>query len=92
MPATQQLTITLPSNTLESIRSKVSKGEFASEEEFIEAAIVESLLPPYTQGDLDHWIATEGVRRYDEMRANPSLRMTSDEVFASLDMDDEELS
>ena len=89
--ATQQLTVTLPVDTIEIIQSRVSSGKYANESEAIEAAIVQSLLPPHSESGLEHWIATEGVRRYDELKANPSIGLTSDEVFASLDLDPEEL-
>jgi Arc/MetJ-type ribon-helix-helix transcriptional regulator len=85
MPATQQLTITLPTDAIEIIESRVSSGRYANQSEAIEAAIVESILPPHDESGLQHWIATEGVRRYDEMRADPSRRLTSDEVFEHLE-------
>ena len=85
MPATQQLTITLPTDVVEMIDSMVSSGEYANESEAIEAAIVQSILPPVDESGLERWIATEGVRIYDAMRADPSRRLTSDEVFAELE-------
>jgi hypothetical protein len=55
-----------------------------------DAAFIQSILPPHSESDLEHWIATEGVRIYDEMRADPSRGMTSEEVFASLGIAEED--
>ena len=88
--ATEQITITLPKDVIDIVRSKVSSGEYTNESEFIEAAVIEASLPASSDAGLEHWIATEGVRRYDAMRADPSRGLTAEQVFSSLDMEPEE--
>ena len=83
--ATQEFTITLPKDVVEIIRSKVSSGEYTSESDFVETAIIESLLPIPTDSGLDHWIQTEGARRCAAMDADPSRGLTIEEAFAGLE-------
>jgi hypothetical protein len=42
MPATEQLTITLPSALAQSIRAKVAAGEYASESDYVCESVVMS--------------------------------------------------
>jgi antitoxin ParD1/3/4 len=84
---TQQFTITLPTDVVEIVRSKVSSGEYASESDFIEAAIVDSTLSVPVDGGLEHWIQTEGARRCAALDADPSSGLTLEETFADLDDD-----
>ncbi|HEY5329814.1 MAG TPA: hypothetical protein VIJ79_08030 [Acidobacteriaceae bacterium] len=91
--ATQEFTVTLPRDVVEIIRSKVSSGEYASESDFVEAAIVErALFSEPNPAGLEHWIATEGVRRYDAMKADPSRGLTTEQVFANLDIELDDVS
>jgi antitoxin ParD1/3/4 len=85
--ATQEFTITLPKDVVEIVRAKVSSGQYASENEFIETAIVEAARPSHDDG-LEHWIQTEGVRRCEAMDADPSRGLTFEEIKASLEQDD----
>jgi antitoxin ParD1/3/4 len=91
--ATQEFTVTLPKDVVEIIRSKVSSGEYASESAFIEDAIVEmAIFADQDPSGFERWIATEGVRRYDAMKADPSRGLTTEQVFANLDIEIEDLS
>ena len=91
--ATEEVTITLPKTIVEIVRAKVSSGEYASESDFVEDAIRERTLfsEPDTAG-FEHWVATEGVRRYDAMKANPSRGLTPEQVFSNLDIEVEDVS
>ncbi len=95
MPTTEPLTLTLRPDLSQIVRSKVKSGEYASELDFVEsaleAAIVDSILAPISASDFAHWVATEGVRRYDAMRADPSRGLTSEQVFANLGIEDEDV-
>jgi antitoxin ParD1/3/4 len=87
--ATEQFTVTLSTDVLEFVRSKVSAGEYATESDFIEAAIVQSIFPaPSTDADLVHWMNTEGARRCAALDANPSSGLTLEEAFAGLEDED----
>jgi antitoxin ParD1/3/4 len=90
--ATEKVTITLPKAVVDIVRAKVSSGEYASESDFVEDVILGSALlsEPDSIG-LEHWIATEGVRRYDAMKADPSRGLTSEQVFANLDIEPEDV-
>ncbi len=89
MPAAEQILVTLPPDVLEIVRSRMKAGSFANESEVIADAIVETVLPPINALDLDEWIRTEGVRRYDAMRADPSRALTEKQVFAGLCVEEE---
>lgn len=86
---TRQLTITLPARLADEVQAKVASGEFANEAEVIEAALDALTLPAEDPG-LDHWIATEGVRRYNAMIADPSQCLTLEQLNAALDADEQE--
>ena len=91
MPATQQLTITLPNEIAEAVKSRVASGEYATESELFAEAVLDFILfPEVNDADLEHWIATDGVRRYDAMKADPSRGLTSEQVFANLGLESEE--
>jgi antitoxin ParD1/3/4 len=85
MPATEQLVIDLPADVLDLVRSRVASGKYANESEVIQEALLDTILPPIHTERLEHWIRTEGVRRYDAMRADPSRSLSIDEAFAGLD-------
>jgi len=88
----QDFTVKLHSDVIDIVHAKVSSGEYASETDFVESAIVGSLLPPLSSDGLSHWIATEGVRRYDAMKADPSRGRTPEEVLANLGIAEDEES
>ena len=86
--ATQDLTVMLRTDVVEIIRAKVSSGEYATESEFIEAAIVEmAIFSDQDPAGLERWIATEGVRRCEAMTADPSRGLTLEQAFANLDIE-----
>ena len=85
MSATEQLVIDLPVDVLDLVRSRVASGRYANESEVIREALLDTILPPIQTESLEHWIRTEGVRRFDAMRADPSRSLSIDEAFAGLD-------
>jgi Arc/MetJ-type ribon-helix-helix transcriptional regulator len=87
---TLHLTITLPKDVAQHLRDEVAKGLYGSESEYIESMLQsETLFPPVNQDELTEWIKTEGVRRYDATRADPSRAQTEEQTFAGL-CDEEE--
>ena len=88
MPSAAQITITLSLEAIERVRSKLERGGFADESEVIENAILDSILPPQEEARNEQWIRTEGVRRYDAMRTEPSRGLTADQAFAFLDVEE----
>jgi len=88
---TLNLTITLPKDVAQHLRDQVAKGRYASESEYIQSILQsETLFDPVDQNELTHWIETEGVRRFDAMRADPSSALTEAEAFAGLCNEEEE--
>lgn len=81
MRTTQQLSITLPKAMAELVRERVDAGEYASESEVIRDAL-RSLQA--RDRALEHWLQTEVVAAYNEVRADPASRVSSDEVRARL--------
>jgi Arc/MetJ-type ribon-helix-helix transcriptional regulator len=88
MPQTEQLIIDLPSDVADLVRTRMATGKYANESAVIKEALIDTILPPLQAADIDKWIRTEGVRRYDTMRADPSRALTLDEAFAGLDTED----
>jgi Arc/MetJ-type ribon-helix-helix transcriptional regulator len=87
---TLHLTITLPKDVAQHLREEVAKGLYASESEYVQSMLQsETLFPPIDHDELTEWINTEGARRYDLMRADPSRALTEDQVFEGL-LDTEE--
>jgi Arc/MetJ-type ribon-helix-helix transcriptional regulator len=88
MRSTEQLVIDLPSDVADLVRSRMASGKYANASAVIEEALIDTILPPMKAVDLDEWIRTEGVRRYDTMRTDPSRGLTLEEAFAGLDTED----
>jgi Arc/MetJ-type ribon-helix-helix transcriptional regulator len=88
---TLHLTITLPKDVAQHLHEQVAKGQYASESEYIECMLQsETLFPSMDQDQLTRWINTEGVRRYDAMRADPSRALSEEQAFAGLCGEDED--
>jgi Arc/MetJ-type ribon-helix-helix transcriptional regulator len=88
MPTTEQLVIDLPTDIADLVRSRMASGKYTNESAVIEEALIDTILPPIQADDLDEWIRTEGVRRYDAMRADPSRAISIEEAFAGLDTEE----
>lgn len=84
MPATEQLTVTLPTDIADLVRSRMASGKYANESAVIEEALIDTILQPINQDELTRWMNTEGARRLEGMHADPSIGLTVDEAFAGL--------
>jgi antitoxin ParD1/3/4 len=78
---TQQFSVTLPNEMADMVRAKVSSGEYASESEVIRDGL--RALQARDQA-LEKWLRTEVAAAYDEMKADPSKGISSDEVLEAL--------
>ena len=86
----ERLTIILPSAMADAMKEKVAAGEYGSESDLVCEALVPFLtLDPIDPIAFEEWMATEGVRIYDEMQANPSLGKTETEAFEFLNQHQE---
>ncbi len=88
MPTTEQFLIDLPSDVADLVRSRIATGKYANESAVIEEALIDTILPPLDSIETDEWIRTEGVRRYDAMRADPSRALSIEDAFAGLDTEE----
>jgi len=88
MPTIEQFLIELPSDVADLVRSRIATGKYSNESAVIEEALIDTILPPLDSIENDEWIRTEGVRRYDAMRADPSRALSIEEAFAGLDAEE----
>lgn len=77
MRTTRQLSITLPNDMSDALRERVASGAYASESEVVR----DGLRALFAQGKaVESWLRTEVAEAYDELRANPSRAISSDEM------------
>ncbi len=81
MRTTKQLSITLPHEMAEMVRTKVESGEYASESEVIRDGLRALQLH---ERALESWLREEVAPAYDAMKADPSRAVSSEKVRASL--------
>lgn len=81
MRTTQQMSITLPNEMAQAIRAKVQAGEYASESEVIRDGLRAMVARDRA---VEHWLKTEVAASYDEMKANPSLGISIEEMRVKL--------
>ncbi|MDJ1370986.1 ribbon-helix-helix domain-containing protein [Gulosibacter molinativorax] len=81
MRTTKQLSITLPNEMAEQLKQRVATGAYASESEVIR----EGLRALFAQEDaVERWLRTEVVQSIEEMRADPSRAISSEDMRAHL--------
>jgi putative addiction module CopG family antidote len=81
MRTTKQLSITLPHEMAEMVRTKVESGEYASESEVIRDGLRSLQLH---ERALETWLREQVAPTYDAMKADPSRAVSSEKVRASL--------
>ena len=81
MRSTQQLSVTLPNEMAQMVKSKVSSGEYASDSEVIRDGL--RALQARDKA-LESWLRTEVVASAAELKADPSKGRTPEQVLASL--------
>ena len=81
MRTTQQFSVTLPNEMADMVRAKVASGEYASESEVIRDGL--RALQARDRA-LEKWLRTEVAAAYDEMKADPSKGLSSEEVLEAL--------
>ena len=77
MRTTQQLSITLPNEMAEAIKTKVRSGEYATESEVIREGL-RALLN--RDRAIEIWLQNEVGVAYDALKSNPSRAVTADQV------------
>ncbi len=81
MRSTRQLSITLPNEMADMVRTKVASGEYASESE-----VIRDGLRALQERDraVERWLREEVVPAYDAMKADPSRGIPIEDVRKSL--------
>ena len=77
MRTTQQLSITVPNEMAEAIKTKVRAGEYATESEVIREGL-RALLN--RDRAIETWLQNEVGSAYDALKSNPSRAVTADQV------------
>ena len=89
IPAPEELTITLPKELADLVRSQVASGGYSSPVEYLSRAvhndIVDAILPPVSEGELEHWLKTEVPRLCAEAEAHPEEMLTVDDMYQAID-------
>ena len=81
MRTTQQLSITLPKDMADAIKSKVAAGEYASESEVIRDGL--RVLMARDRA-VESWLRDQVGPAFDAIQADPSRAVTIDQVRARL--------
>jgi putative addiction module CopG family antidote len=81
MRTTQQMSITLPNEMADAIRTKVRAGEYATESEVIREGL-RALLN--RDRAIENWLQNQVVEAYDAIKSDPSRVVTIDQVRARL--------
>jgi antitoxin ParD1/3/4 len=81
MRSTRQLSVTLPNEMADMVRSKVASGEYASESEVIRDGL--RALQARDRA-VEHWLREQAVPAYDAMKADPSRAVSVRNVRATL--------
>jgi putative addiction module CopG family antidote len=81
MRTTQQLSITLPNDMAEVVKTKVKTGDYASESEVIRDGLRALLARDRA---VDAWLHNQVGPAYDALKADPARSVTADQVRARL--------
>ncbi len=81
MRTTQQLSITLPNDMADAVKSKVRAGEYASESEVIRDGLRALMARDRA---VENWLHNKVGPAYDALKADPSRAVTVDQVRARL--------
>lgn len=82
MRSTQQMSITLPLEMANSVKARVSNGDYASESEVIR----EGLRALQDRDDtIDNWLRTDVAATYDAHKADPSKARSLNDAWARLE-------
>ena len=81
MRTTQQLSITLPNEMADAVKSKVAAGEYATESEVIRDGL--RVLMSRDRA-VENWLHEQVGPAYDALKADPSRAITVDQVRARL--------
>lgn len=81
MRTTQQMSITLPNEMADVVKSKVRTGEYASESEVIRDGLRALMARDRA---VESWLQHQAASAYDALQADPSRAVTPEQVRARL--------
>jgi putative addiction module CopG family antidote len=81
MRTTQQLSITLPNEMADAVKTKVRSGEYATESEVIRDGLRALLARDRA---VESWLHGQVGPAYDALKADPSRAVTADQVRARI--------
>lgn len=81
MRTTQQMSITLPNDMADVVKSKVRTGEYASESEVIREGLRALMARDRA---VESWLHAQVGPAFDALKAEPSRAVTADQVRARL--------
>lgn len=81
MRTTQQLSITLPNEMADAVKTKVLTGEYATESEVIRDGLRVLLARDRA---VESWLFGQVGSAYDALKTNPSRAVTADQMRARL--------
>ncbi|MFG6447450.1 type II toxin-antitoxin system ParD family antitoxin [Roseateles sp. BYS180W] len=81
MRTTQQMSITLPNDMADVVKSKVRSGEYASESEVIRDGLRALMARDRA---VEGWLLSQVGPAYDALKADPSRAVTAEQVRARL--------
>ena len=81
MRTTQQMSITLPNDMADIVKTKVRSGEYASESEVIRDGLRALMARDRA---VESWLNIQVGPAYDALKTNPSRAVTVDQVRARL--------
>lgn len=81
MRTTQQMSITLPKDMADVVKTKVRSGEYASESEVIRDGLRALMARDRA---VENWLNSQVGPAYDALKAEPSRAVTADQVRARL--------
>ena len=81
MRTTQQMSITLPNDMADVVKTKVRSGEYASESEVIRDGLRALMARDRA---VEGWLNKQVGPAYDALKADPSRAVTADQVRARL--------
>ncbi len=77
-----QVNVTLSEDLMEFVRTKVSSGAFADENDLVNAGIE---VMRERDADIEYWLHNVGGPIYDRMKADPSRGIASEEVLRRIE-------
>jgi len=81
MRTTQQMSITLPNDMADVVKTKVRSGEYASESEVIRDGLRALMARDRA---VESWLHKQVGQAHDALKADPSRAVTADQVRARL--------